>query len=121
MVVRLLISGIVDDAEAALNEGKYARDVEVEAKADQDVVLNLHEVLVADEVALLEQLRDVPQAWLLLLFDFPCKSEGHNGEEAELELLHVFGADHVKVAVHYGDRREEGLQPERTNHEDLEQ
>lgn len=63
----------------------------------------------------------MPQAWLLLLFNFPRKSKGHDGEETELELLHVFGAHHVKVAVHNGDRREEGLLPERTNHEDLEQ
>lgn len=63
----------------------------------------------------------MPQAWLLLLFDLPRKSKGHDGEETELELLHVLGADHVKVAVHDGDRREEGLLPERTDHEDLEE
>ena len=63
----------------------------------------------------------MPQAWLLLLFDFARKSKGHDGEETELELLHVLGAHHVKVAVHDGDRREEGLLPERTDHEDLEQ
>jgi hypothetical protein len=53
-MTRLLIGRIVYDAETALNEGKDARDVEIEAKADQDVVLNLYELLVTDEIALLE-------------------------------------------------------------------
>lgn len=53
-MTHLLVSRIVNDAETALNEGKDARDVEIEAEADQNVVLNLYELLVTDEITLLE-------------------------------------------------------------------
>ena len=53
-MAHLLASRIVNDAETALNEGRDARDVEIEAKADQNVVLNLYELLMTDEITLLE-------------------------------------------------------------------
>ena len=114
LVTELRGSLVVNYTKVTLYEVEDAGYAEVEPEADQDVLLDLEELLVVDQVPLLEQLGDVSQTWLLLLFDFASQSECNYGKETQLELLQGVLAHQFEVAIHYANRREESFLAEGT-------